>query len=194
MALYSNGCATHALLHATGLRQEVPDNITQAWAQKDVLVIDYTAIITDGGRNYLKGYKPIYRQAVFDLSKQVFKNQYNIGQIQTNLPPIVFPTNDWAFVPLITDGVVTKEKLSTNTIVIEGSQAGVFRVIGNSSTQADDFRTIYCRLETRKWTMWWRRPAQVIGFPFACVIDAIILPFNAITWGGFYISEKKQRN
>ena len=194
LGLCCNGCATHSLLHAVGVRQEVPANITQAWAQKGTLVIDYTAVITDGDRHCLKSYKPIERRAAFDLNKQVSKNQYNIGQIQTNMPPLVFSPSDWTFVPRVTEGVVTKEILSTNAIVIEGSQAGVFRVIGDSLVQTNDFRMTYCRLETRKWTLWWRRPAQVIGFPFACLIDVIVLPFNAAGWGIVMLQEKARSN
>jgi hypothetical protein len=194
VALCGNGCATHALLHAVGLRQEDPANITQAWAQKDVLFIDYTAVITDGDGNCLKGYKPVDRQAVFDLSKRLYKNQYNIGQIQTNTPPIVFPTSDWTYVPRITGGVVTQETLGTNTLVIEGSQAGVFRVFRNPQPQTNDLQAIFCSLETRRWSLWWRRPAQVVGFPFACVIDAIVLPFNAIGWGIYSLQENAASN
>ena len=189
LALCGNGSSTHALLHAVGLRQEIPANITQAWAQGNILVIDYTAVITDGDRNCLKGYKPVDRQAVFDLSKRVNINRYNIGQIQTNMPPIVFPTSDWTYVPRITEGMVTKEILSTNAIVIEGSQAEVFRVIWDPPTQTNNYETIYCNLETRKWSLWWRRPAQIIGFPFAWVIDAVVLPFNAACWGLYYLRE-----
>jgi hypothetical protein len=189
LAVGCNGCATNSLLHAVGQREEMPANITQAWSQKDTLVIDYVACITDGDGNHLQGTKPIDRQAIFDLSKRVAKNQYNVGQILTNVPRIACSSISWTAVPRITGGMTASALLTTNAIAIEGSQAGVFRLYCRSNIETNDPQAIYCRLETRKWTLWWRRPAQIVGFPFACVIDAVALPFNAAIWGLFLIHE-----
>ena len=184
--LLNGGCATSMLIHSVGNRQEMPSSIVESYVAGNTLAISYESKTVPGlnrVRDKVKVFDVRQRQALFDLSREPEKGHTNLGQIQTNSSAVAFSTDEWTVVPRTTKAGKPDELLGTNAIVIQGAVAASFKVIRQNGTVSNGVVVSTCALPTRCWTTWWKRPVQIVGFPFALAIDVVSLPLYPICYG-----------
>ena len=180
----NSGCATNMLLHAVGNRQEVPCDILESYAASNTLAIVYQSR-TIPGVNKVRDrvFETTARQAIFDLTRQPDKGRTNVGMIRTNANALVFSPPHWTPVSRTTLYAKPEALLGTNTIVIKGASASWFEVIRYDDTHRNSVVVTSCALPTTRWSTWWKKPVQIVGFPFVVAVDIVSLPLYPIGYG-----------
>ena len=179
IALSMTGCCTDMLIRKVGHRTEkAAGQMTGAYFKGDTLAIRYQAKLEPGDET-----RTYERVAFFDLALAVTNGAHVVGIIHTNSEEVVFDAKRWRGVqriPYVGWPPPTQnwpeQMLSTNTIVIREAYASYFEVVRSLPGAASVVIVTPCTLPWIESTTWWRRPAQIIGFPFAVAADVVMSP------------------
>lgn len=185
IALQSCGCATMFMIEQTGVSHERSQNIRQAYARTNQVLVVYEAEIWHDSTARPSGL--VTRYAVVDLTVPMLTNKTQMAIARGR--PSKSELSAFQPVAVISDNSGSPKKSwapATNTIAVRthGDHFGIIHSGEIAQVVPLSYVLDPAATDRRKWG----RPLRVVLLPATVVVDIVALPIYALGWIGYFFT------